>query len=213
MKTTAIYTRVSTSDQTCEHQRSELRDYCERRGWPAPIEYSDTISGGKCDRPGLGELMQAVRSGKVDRVVCVKLDRFGRSLQHFAMLVGELDKHRVTLICTSQGIDTDHENPAGRLQMHVLAAVAEFERSLISERTKAGLVTARARGKTLGRPAVVGGPALESWRAKKRMAAAIGSRAPTLRELAQALGCSMGMAHKLAHAGEKKELTGETGGV
>jgi DNA invertase Pin-like site-specific DNA recombinase len=61
-------------------------------------------------------------------------------------LIGELDANRVALIATSQGIDTSHENPAGRLQMHVLMAVAQFERSLISERTKAGLNAARARG-------------------------------------------------------------------
>jgi len=73
-------------------------------------------------------------------------------LQHLAQLIGELERHGTALVASSQGIDTSESNPAGRLQMHVLAAVAEFERSVIVERINAGLAAAHARGAKFGRP-------------------------------------------------------------
>jgi DNA invertase Pin-like site-specific DNA recombinase len=191
---TATYLRVSTTDQSHDPQRDELRDYCARREWKEVVEYSDTISGAKFTRCGLDRLMADVRRGRIERVVVVKLDRLGRSLPHLAQLIGELDAHRVALIAASQGIDTSHDNPAGRLQMHVLMAVAEFERSLIRERTKAGLNAARARGAKLGRRAIV-------LDAMKREALAAWKAAPTtLRDLAGRLGVSVGKASALVHA-------------
>lgn len=149
----AIYTRVSTDRQTADSQLLELRSFCSRRGWNDPTEYHDTISGAKFSRIGLEQLMAAVRRGRVQVVVCFKLDRLGRSLAHLAQIVAELNSHGVALVCTSQGIDTSDSNPAGRLQLGVLMAVAEFEREIIRERVKAGLQAARARGTKLGRPA------------------------------------------------------------
>jgi DNA invertase Pin-like site-specific DNA recombinase len=96
--------------------------------------------------------MAEVRQGRVDVLAVYKLDRLGRSLQHLAQLIGEFEAHGTALVATSQGIDTSESNPAGRLQMHVLAAVAEFERSVIRERINAGLAAARERGTILGRP-------------------------------------------------------------
>lgn len=87
--------------------------------------------------------MPAVRGGTVDCVIVTELDRVGRSLVHLAMILDELGRLHVPLICTSQGIDTSDDIPIGRLQLGILMAVAEFERSLIRERTKAGLVAAR----------------------------------------------------------------------
>ena len=98
------------------------------------------------------ELMARVRKGRIDVVGVYKLDRLGRSLQHLAQLISEFERHGTALVATSQGIDTSETNPAGRLQMHVLAAVAEFERSVIVERINAGLAAARERGTKLGRP-------------------------------------------------------------
>ena len=151
---TATYLRVSTDDgkQTLDPQRIELGAFAAARGWDKPKEFSDVISGAKSQRAGLDALMAAVRRKEISVVLVVKLDRLARSLAHFAQLVAEFDKYGCALVATSQGIDTSKDNPAGRLQMHVLAAVAEFERSLIRERTKAGLVAARARGSILGRP-------------------------------------------------------------
>ena len=151
-KRIALYYRVSTADQTLDPQRIELQEHCARRGWEISHEFCDKESGAKFTRTGLDQLMAAVRKGRIDIVVCTKLDRLGRSFPHLAQLIFELDNNRVSLVCTSQAIDTCTENPAGRLTMHILISMADFERSLIKERTLAGLKAARARGTRLGRP-------------------------------------------------------------
>jgi DNA invertase Pin-like site-specific DNA recombinase len=99
--------------------------------------------------------MKLVRRGRVDVIVCYKLDRLGRSLPHLAQIISELDQHSVSIVATSQGIDTNQDSPAGRLQMHVLMAVAEFERSLIVERVRAGQAAARVKGVRFGRPSTL----------------------------------------------------------
>lgn len=148
----ALYLRVSTDDQTTDPQKMELQAYAAQRGWIVADTFVDTISGSKSTRLALDKMLAQVRQKRYDAVLVVKLDRLARSLSHFAQLVAEFDKHGVALVCPGQGIDTSKANPAGRLQMHVLAAVAEFERSLIIERTKAGLAAAKARGVKLGKP-------------------------------------------------------------
>lgn len=196
MKRIALYFRVSTDDQTTEPQRIEIREYCARRGWENMSEYSDKISGAKFTRAGLDRLMADVRKGRVDAVVCVKLDRIGRSLPHMAQIIAEMDAHKVALIATSQGIDTSHENPAGRLQMHVLMAVAEFERSLIRERTKAGLAAARQRGSRLGRPALL----LDADQ-ERIISEHLGEYGKArIAELSLKLGCSIGKSHAILKA-------------
>jgi DNA invertase Pin-like site-specific DNA recombinase len=149
----AVYGRVSTDAQNHASQLREVRAYIRRR-WPRAevIEYLDKASGTRFSRAGLDAMMAEVRKGRVDVIAVYKLDRLGRSLQHLAQLIGELETQGTALVASSQGIDTSESNPAGRLQMHVLAAVAEFERSVIVERINAGLAAARERGAKLGRP-------------------------------------------------------------
>jgi putative DNA-invertase from lambdoid prophage Rac len=149
----AVYLRVSTDNQIHDSQEAELRDYCARRGWAEIEWFQDTASGVKQDRRGLNDLMQKVRRGKVDVVLAFKLDRLARSLSHLAQLIAELQVHRVALVCPSQGIDTSNSNPAAHLQLNILAAVAQFERELITERVRAGVAAAKARGVRMGRPA------------------------------------------------------------
>src|SRR5438105_7260888 len=148
----AIYLRVSTDKQTTSAQRQELRGICKRRGWDGVIEYEDVISGAKFTRVGLDKMMAEVRRGRLDVVLCYKLDRLGRSLVSVAQLIGEMLANKVALVIPGQGIDTSSDNSAAKLQMNILIAVAEFERDIIRERTLAGLAAARARGVTLGRP-------------------------------------------------------------
>src|ERR1700745_1381079 len=150
-----IYSRVSTDRQIHDSQLQEVRAYCARRGWHDAEEFSDTASGAKTNRQGLDALMALVRRGRIDAIVCFKLDRLGRSLAHLAQLIGELQTNRVALLCTSQGIDTSATNPAAQLQLNILCAVAEFEREIIRERVNAGLKAARARGIRLGRPSTL----------------------------------------------------------
>lgn len=150
--TVAIYARVSTDDQRCDLQLNELRAYCERRGWQLVAEYVDTgWSGAKKSRPQLDKLMSAAKMHRFDIVMCWKLDRFGRSVANFVEQLEQLDSWGIRFMCITQSIDTDNQSPSSRLLMQILAAVAEFERAMIRERVKAGLVAARKRGAKFGR--------------------------------------------------------------
>ncbi len=145
------YTRVSTDDQNVAAQELEVTEHCRRNGWTILQAFSDVLSGAKASRPGLDAMVARCRQGGVEAIVIAKLDRLGRSLLNVVTLIEELGEIGVATICTSQGIDTRHSNPCGRVTYQILAAVSEFERNLIRERTKAGLAVARANGKPLGR--------------------------------------------------------------
>ena len=148
----AIYARVSTTDQTNSMQIRELEDYVERRGWALSKVYQDQMSGSKASRPGLDQLMADGRRRRFDIVVVWKLDRFGRSLVHCVSGIQELASMGICFIATSQGLDTDESNPASKLLMHILAAVAQFERELIHERVSAGMKAAMKHGTKTGNP-------------------------------------------------------------
>jgi len=164
------YLRVSTDDQTLEPQRMELAGYIQRQGWTHVAEFTDIVSGSKASRAGL-DAMLAACSG-IDAVLVVKLDRLGRSVLNVVSLVQRLAGMGVSVICTSQGIDTRDSNPCGKMILSIMAAFAEFERDIIRERTRAGLKVARAAGKQIGRvsPVMVAGPQraaiVNEWRAK-----------------------------------------------
>lgn len=195
----AIYVRVSTDKQSHDSQLTELHAFCERRGWSKPAEYCDTISGAKFTRQGLDRLMAEIRRGRIDIVVCFKLDRLGRSLAHLAQIVAELTANNVALICTSQGIDTSDSNPAGRLQLGVLMAVAEFERSIIRDRVNAGLRAAKARGVRLGRK-----PTLIQHEAG---VAQLLSQGKGVRAIARELGLPVASAAKLIETAKRNGQT------
>jgi DNA invertase Pin-like site-specific DNA recombinase len=154
-QSTAVYIRVSTENQRTDSQQRELKQVCQQRGWKNVKYYVDKLSGAKTSRPELDRLVRDIRAGSVERLVVYKLDRLGRSLTHLALILDELKRLRVPLICTSQGIDTSNDNPCAKFQLDVLAAVAEFERSIIKERVNSGLAAARQRGVKLGRPATL----------------------------------------------------------
>jgi DNA invertase Pin-like site-specific DNA recombinase len=146
----AIYARVSTLDQHVENQLAELRQYVERRGWTA-VEYVDHgVSGAKERRPALDGLLKAARRRRFDVLVCWRLDRLGRNLRHLILLLDELQALGIAFVTLGEGLDTS--TPAGRLQLHILSAIAEFERARVQERVVAGLARARAQGRKLGRP-------------------------------------------------------------
>jgi len=134
----AIYCRVSTEEQTTEHQEKALRKYCEVHNYEIYKVYSDVISGTKASRPAFNEMLEDMRKFKFNGIMVVKLDRLGRSLQHLLGLVDEFKKKGVHFIAVDQNLDTS--SSTGMLILQVMGAIAEFERNLISERTKAGLV-------------------------------------------------------------------------
>ena len=128
-------------------------------------------------------------------MVCYKLDRMGRSLTHLALMLDELNRLKVPLIASSQGIDTSDDNPAGRLQLGVLMAVAEFERGIIRERVNAGVVAAKARGVRLGRPPRLQARAPEVMKLKEQ---GLGVRA-----IARSLGMPVSSVHCLLEWAER----------
>jgi DNA invertase Pin-like site-specific DNA recombinase len=146
----AIYARVSTLDQEPENQLIELRRYVDARGWSGS-EYVDRgISGAKDRRPALDTLIRDAKRRRFDVLVCWRLDRLGRSLKHLIGLLDDLQALGVAFVSLAEGIDAT--TPAGRLQMQILGAIAEFERGRIVERVRAGLARAKAQGTKLGRP-------------------------------------------------------------
>ena len=143
------YLRISKADgsQVLDLQRDALL----AAGVEADQLYHDLASGKRDDRPGLTACLKALRRGDV--LVAWKLDRLGRDLRHLVNLVHELTSRGVGLrILTGQGASIDTTTAAGKLVFGIFAALAEFERELIVERTKAGLLAARARGRQGGRP-------------------------------------------------------------
>ena len=146
----AIYARVSTLDQEPENQLQELRRYVDVRGWSAAEHVDRGVSGAKDKRPALDRLLVDARRRRFDVVVVWRLDRLGRNLRHLITLLEELQALGIAFVSLNEGIDAT--TPAGKLQMHILGAIAEFERSRIAERVKAGLQRARAQGTRLGRP-------------------------------------------------------------
>jgi DNA invertase Pin-like site-specific DNA recombinase len=143
-----IYARVSTSDQLLDAQLRDLREYCRLRGWE-PVEYIDHgISGAKDSRPGWNACWDAVQKRKVDVLLVHALDRLGRSLPHLVKIISELSERSIALVSYRENIDLT--TASGRMLAGIFSVLAEYERSIISERTKAGLRAAKARGKRIG---------------------------------------------------------------
>ncbi|MDH4983826.1 recombinase family protein [Hyphomicrobium sp. D-2] len=136
------YARVSTDEQNPDLQFDALaRAGCGR-------VFTDYASGARANRPALDDALAVLRKG--DTLVTWKLDRLGRSLSHLISLIAKLEKRGIAFRSLSEAIDTG--TAGGRLLFHVMGALAEFERALISERTRAGMAAARVRGAKLGRP-------------------------------------------------------------
>ena len=168
------YARVSTSDQNLDLQLDALKKAgCTKI-------FHDTISGAKSERPGLDDALAYLRTG--DTLTVWRLDRLGRSLQHLIEVINKLNKEDKEFKSLQESLDT--ATPTGKLIFHVLGALAEFERSLIRERTKAGLAAARARGRIGGRPRVLNA---------KKMALArsmLKDKSNSVGDVSQALGVS-----------------------
>jgi DNA invertase Pin-like site-specific DNA recombinase len=167
------YARVSTADQSLEAQEAQLRV-------AGCVEvYSDVMTGSAASRPQWDACRKGLRDG--DSLVITRLDRAGRSLRHLLEISDELDKKGVTLTVLDQGIDTSTSQ--GRLSFGLLGVVAEFERALISERTKSAMAV-RSRGRSGGRPKALSPKALE--RAQQLYEAG----QMTVKEVARAVGVS-----------------------
>lgn len=138
------YARVSTGLQNLDLQEDRLNQYgCEKI-------FSDYMSGSKSKRPGLDKAIEFARSG--DKIVVWRLDRLGRNMEDLITLVNELNNRGVSFHSLEENITMDKSSSTGQLLFHLFAAFAEFERNLILERSSAGRIAARARGRYGGRP-------------------------------------------------------------
>lgn len=147
----ALYTRVSTQDQSTDLQTSDLKRYCEQRGLEVYKEYCDQgISGAKDQRPALNELMEDARKRKFGAVICWRFDRFARSTKHLITALEEFSHLGIDFISYQENIDTS--SPLGKAMFTIVSAIAELERSIILERVRAGIRRAKTNGKRLGRP-------------------------------------------------------------
>jgi DNA invertase Pin-like site-specific DNA recombinase len=167
------YARVSTIDQNLDLQIDALKKYgCERI-------YEEKITGTKKDRPKLAEMMTILRPG--DKIIIYKLDRISRSTKHLIDLSEFFEIKGVEFVSIQDSIDTS--TPMGRFFFRILASIAELERDIISDRTKDGLTSARARGRVGGRPKVQGKKldiALKMYKSKQY----------SIREIVEATGIS-----------------------
>lgn len=141
----AIYCRVSTDEQDADKQEEICLEQCKRQDHTVYKVYKDVISGTKTSRPAFNQLLDDMRHYKFDAIMVTKLDRLGRSLQHLLSLIDEFKSKGIHFIASTQNIDTS--SAGGRLQMQIMGAFAEFERAIISERTKEGLRRAKGVGK------------------------------------------------------------------
>ena len=149
----ALYARVSKSDdsQTTENQFLRLREYAKSEGFQVYEEYEDFASGADPNRPALEKMLKDARGHRFSLILAVRLDRIARSMVNFHDMLKELDHAHVRFHCVDQPeISTD--TSTGTLLMGILGYVAQFERDLIRDRTKAGLARAKAQGVVLGRP-------------------------------------------------------------
>jgi len=186
---TAIYTRVSTADQSCAGQEHELKDYIENRRWKLEQVYSDRISGVKSSRPALDQMLADAKKRKFDRLLVWRIDRLGRSVSHLLDVLETLRALGIEFISLSEAIDTS--TPTGKMTFTILGAVAELERSITVERVRMGLDNARRKGVRLGRPAIkyLDKSEISQIRAERLKGA-------TLRQIAKSHGTSVWSVHQ-----------------
>jgi DNA invertase Pin-like site-specific DNA recombinase len=192
-KRAAIYVRVSTDEQSVENQEAELRATAERMGHEIVAVYRDKgFSGakGRNGRPGFNAMHRDAARRRFDMVMAWSVDRLGRSLQDLVAFLSELHALKIELYLHQQGLDTT--TPAGKAMFQMMGVIAEFERTLIQERVRAGMARAKREGKHVGRPPIA--PELEE---RIRAALAIPGR-PGVRVIARQFGVNPGTVQRIS---------------
>ena len=154
-KRVALYARVSTDGQTVQNQLQELEAVARKEGWQIVYRYTDKgISGakGRKDRPDFNALCKAVMRREFDLIAAWSVDRLGRSLLDLVTFLKDIHAKGINLYLHKQGLDTT--TPTGEMMFQMMGVFAQFERTIIVERVKAGLKRAKAEGKKLGRPRI-----------------------------------------------------------
>jgi DNA invertase Pin-like site-specific DNA recombinase len=149
MKTTAIYLRVSsTNGQRFDSQWEDLKKWIDANHPAKWKKYEDKFTGTTMERPGMQKLMGDLHEGKIETIVCWRLDRLGRTAAGLTKLFDDLRKHKCNLISYKDNLDLS--TPAGRLNANIIASVAAYETEVRAERVKAGQAAAKAKGKRWG---------------------------------------------------------------
>ncbi|MEG4964566.1 MULTISPECIES: recombinase family protein [unclassified Microcoleus] len=148
-----IYCRVSTSDQDCDRQERDLREFADRAGYEVIEVLRETASGAKDDRAQRKKVMAAARARKISAVLVTEASRWSRSTIDLLGTLRDLNDWGTSLV-TLSGIGLDLSTSHGKLMASIISAIAEFERDLIRKRVKSGIAAARAKGRKFGRPRV-----------------------------------------------------------
>ena len=175
------------TNPSCFDKELELSKVAERNGWEITEVFEDTISGAKTKRPALERLLKGVIRKEFDVVMVWDVSRLGRSLKHLVTLLEDFHAKGVNLYFHQQGLDTT--TPSGKMMYQMCGVFAEFERSMIQERVKAGLARAKAQGKTLGRPTV---PPITIRKIKELRASGL-----PLTAIGKKVGVSVGKVHSV----------------
>jgi len=185
IKKVALYIRVSTLDQSTDMQRDDLIEYCVKRGLEVYKIYEDKASGTTSNRPALNDLLSDAHQRKYDTVLCWKIDRFFRSLRDLINTLQLLEQLGIEFISfKDHNFDTTTEH--GRLMMHIIAALSEYEVALLKVRVRAGLEHAKRKGIKLGRPKINKGGDIQKLR----------KEGDSIRMIAKKLGVSVGTVHR-----------------
>jgi DNA invertase Pin-like site-specific DNA recombinase len=188
------YARVSTQDQTLHLQKDALEKIsCSKI-------FTDTASGAKIDRIGLEEALEYVREG--DTLVVWKLDRLGRSLKHLIETITKLNNRKIGFKSITENIDTT--TSGGKLIFHIFGALAEFERDIIRERTQAGLLAARARGRRGGRPKA---PTLDTSKKVAIAQALYNDKTNSINDICKTLNISRATLYRNIRVGQKTSIS------
>lgn len=183
-----LYARVSTSDkgQDPALQLTPLSGYCKQRGWLITGRYVDYCTGKTARRPELDKLLDAARKRQIDCIVVWKLDRFGRSMQHLVNTLVELQELGVSFVSYMESLD--FTSASGKLMFNILAAFAQFERDIISDRVRAGILNAKSKGVRVGRKPISPGERDRILKLRKE--------GKSIRKIARTLGLALATVHK-----------------
>lgn len=179
----ALYTRVSTSDQSCDRQIAELTDYANRVGFEIVATVKEKASGTKNDRAERKKVMDLARKGLINIVLVTELSRWGRSTPDLRKTIEELASRKVAVRALN-GPELDISTAQGKLMLNLLASISEFERDLLQERIKSGIAHARSKGTKSGR--AIGRPVFEREESVKRLL----TQKKSVRAIASELGIS-----------------------
>jgi len=194
MKKTGIYVRCSTKDQTVEQQLATLREYCRSSGVEVIQQYIDEgESALRANRPAFMRLLEDARLKRINFVLVYKLDRFSRSVKELVNTISELKEYGADFVSYTQR-EFDTTTSSGKLLFHILGAIAEFERDLISERTKLKLDHLKANGVKLGRPGKY--DHAEMFKLKEQ--------GLSINAIAREIGCNPGTVFKVLKKGREK---------